>query len=124
MTIEATDWRMTSDLTPEHAFRVAYAGTAVWRLSWLPEQALTRAQAWAGMELDELLSDPARVHDEAARLLVVSRAAMLGIGYEDAVVRLARRMLDRLRGDDGEPEDPPCDDDPVLSGPIRRITDL
>nr|WP_246461871.1 hypothetical protein [Nocardia transvalensis] len=92
---------MMSDRTPEHAFRVDGFGAAVWRLSWLPEHRLTHEQAWAGMELDELLSDPAAVHDESAQRRVSDHAAALGVRYEQAVILLSRRMIDRLRRHSG-----------------------
>ncbi|MQY22197.1 hypothetical protein [Nocardia macrotermitis] len=114
MTIETTDWAMSSDRTPEHAWRVAAAGVAVWRLSWLPDHRLTFDQARAGMELDELLSDPAIVHDLAAHRRVSEHSATLGVRYEHAVVLLARRMLERLRRHSGGRT--PREAEPVLSG--------
>lgn len=118
MTIETTDWAMISDRTPEHAFRVDGAGAAVWRLSWLPEHRLTREQALAGMELDELLSDPAAVHDESAQRGVADRATALGVRYEQAVILLSRRMIERLRRHSGGRTRREAE--PVLSGPAVR----
>ena len=97
MTIETTDRTMTSDRTPEQGFRVAGAGAAVWRLTWLPEHRLTRAQARAGMELDELLSDPDAVHDATAQEQIAHHAATLGVRYKEVVLLLSRRMLERAR---------------------------
>ncbi|WP_024804952.1 hypothetical protein [Nocardia sp. BMG51109] len=118
MTIETTDWAMISDRTPERAFRVDGAGAAVWRLSWLPEHRLTRAQALAGMELDELLSDPTAVHDETAHQRVAQCAAALGVRYEEAVILLSRRMITRMRRHSGGRS--PRESEPVLSGPTFR----
>lgn|GEM_PF-4363347 len=114
MTIETTDWAMTSDRTPEYAWRNPGAGVAVWRLSWLPEHRLSHAQARAGMELDELLSDPAVVHDEPAHRKVAAHAATLGVQYEHAVILLSRRMIERLRRHSGVRTH--REGEPVLSG--------
>ncbi|MBF6170643.1 hypothetical protein [Nocardia blacklockiae] len=118
MTIETTDWAMISDRTPEHAFRVDGFGAAVWRLTWLPEHRLTQAQALAGMELDELLSDPAAVHDVVAQRSVTERASVLGVRYEQAVIMLSRRMIERLRRHSGGRTRREAE--PVLSGAGRR----
>ncbi|MBY8861251.1 hypothetical protein K7711_32575 [Nocardia sp. CA2R105] len=114
MTIETTPWAMSSDRTPEHAWRVVAVGAAVWRLSWLPDHRLTFEQARAGMELDELLSDPAAVHDMEAHRQVTVHSATLGVRYEHAVLLLARRMLERLRRHSGGRS--PREAEPVLSG--------
>lgn len=114
MTIETTEWAITSDRTPEHAYRVAGAGAAVWRLSWLPDHRLTFTQARAGMELDELLSDPAVVHDLDAHRQVSEHSATLGVRYEHAVLLLARRMLERWHRHAGGRT--PREAEPVLSG--------
>ncbi|MEC3956326.1 hypothetical protein VMT65_25030 [Nocardia sp. CDC153] len=73
--------------------------TAHWQLSWLPARHLTREQARAGMELDEILSDPAIVEDEAAHLWAADLATRLGIGVERAVLLLARRLAQRMAED-------------------------
>ncbi|WP_067669309.1 hypothetical protein [Nocardia miyunensis] len=114
MTIETTEWAMLSDRTPEHAWRVAAAGAAVWRLSWLPDHRLTIDQARAGMELDELLSDPAVVHDTEAHRQVSWHSATLGVRYEHAVLLLAHRMFERLRQHVGVPA--PREAEPISSG--------
>ncbi|WP_067687003.1 hypothetical protein [Nocardia jejuensis] len=96
MTIDITIRAMTSDITPENAFRVHGHGETVWRLSWLPEHRLTRDQARAGMELDEILSDPEVVFDDDAHGRAAERAARLGVGVEHAVVLLAQRLASRM----------------------------
>ncbi|WP_405495498.1 hypothetical protein [Nocardia sp. NBC_00511] len=109
MTIDITAREMTSDLSPEYAFRVPGTGTGVWRLSWLPRRPLTREQAYAGMELDEVLSDPDAVFDEGAHSSAATLAARIGIGVERAVILLAQRLAERLHSTtvaasaDGEP---------------------
>ncbi|WP_067563371.1 hypothetical protein [Nocardia acidivorans] len=101
MTIDITHREMTSDITPEFARRAQRED--VWSLSWLPEQRLTRAQAHAGMELDEILSDPQIVFDDAAHSQAAERAARLGILVEHAVVMLAQRMAERMHYDELTP---------------------
>ncbi|WP_433191953.1 hypothetical protein ACQP1G_24735 [Nocardia sp. CA-107356] len=96
MTVQATDWTMISDLSPESAYRETGSGAAVWRLSWLPERRLTREQARAGMELDEILSDLDSVHDRHAHADAAILAGTLGIIWEEAVIRLSKRILTRL----------------------------
>ncbi|MEU6584844.1 hypothetical protein [Nocardia sp. NPDC046763] len=90
---------MTSDLSPEYAFRVVGRREREWRLSWLPQQRLSREQAQAGMELDELLSDPAVVNNEQAHLAAAEHAARLGIGVDRVVMLLAQRLAERLQLD-------------------------
>ncbi|UGT43911.1 hypothetical protein LTV02_11205 [Nocardia yamanashiensis] len=101
MTIDISSRAMVSDLTPEFAFRAHGFTEEVWRLSWLPEHRLTWEQAWAGMELDEILSDPHIVDDHGAHATAADRAARLGIGVEHAVLVLARRMAERMHQDTG-----------------------
>ncbi|MGF6888103.1 hypothetical protein ABIA39_006616 [Nocardia sp. GAS34] len=120
MTIETTEWAMTSDRTPEYAWRAIGVGVAVWRLSWLPEHRLSHAQACAGMELDELLSDPAAVHDEPTHRKVAEHASVLGVHYEHAVILLSRRMIDRMRWHSGMRTR--RESEPVLSGPGPRCS--
>ncbi|MEU4343857.1 hypothetical protein AB0H00_21740 [Nocardia sp. NPDC023852] len=98
MTVHTTEWTMTSDITPESAYR-DIEGTDIWRLSWLPNRSLTRAQAQAGMELDELLSDPHGVHDRMIQARADTYADQLGILREHAVILLAKRMAARLSHD-------------------------
>lgn len=95
MTIHATEWTMTSDVTPEAAYRDTDTADG-WRLSWLPDRQLTRAQALAGMRLDELLSDPRMVNDRMTQARVDVYADELGILREHAVILLAKRMAARL----------------------------
>ncbi len=97
MIIHTADW-IGSTLTPESAYRPA-AEPDSWRLTWLPGRALTPGQARAGMELDEILSDPNAVHDRVAQARVEAYADHLGILREHAVILLAKRMAARLRRD-------------------------
>ncbi|QIS11461.1 hypothetical protein [Nocardia arthritidis] len=96
MTLYATDWTITSDITPEWAIRMPQDGSHVWQLSWLPGRLLTREQAIIGMELDELLSDPDGVYDDYHLSLVDDRAERIGILREHAIILLARRIAARL----------------------------
>ncbi|WP_107656771.1 hypothetical protein [Nocardia suismassiliense] len=96
MTIDVTAWSMTSDRTPESAHRAADSSIEVWRLSWLPDRQLTRDQARAGMELDELLGDPKAVDDPGAMVRMTNYASALGVTLTEAVVLLAQRMAARL----------------------------
>ncbi|MEU7631316.1 hypothetical protein AB0C34_15200 [Nocardia sp. NPDC049220] len=108
MTIHTTEWTMTSDITPESAYRDT-KGADDWRLSWLPNRSLTRMQAQAGMELDELLSDPFAVHDRMTQARADTYADELGILREHAVILLAKRMAGRLhqsRQPDGDTAPP------------------
>lgn len=100
MTIYITDWFMTSDITPETAGR-SFSDPDEWRLSWLPERSVSFAQAHAGMELDEIVSDPASVYDRVALARAVECADVLGILWEQAVVRLYKRMMTRNPAETG-----------------------
>ncbi|MFD6396608.1 hypothetical protein [Nocardia sp. NPDC060249] len=97
MVIQGTDDTLRSDRTPEFAQRTDTGG---WRLSWLPDYTLTREQAWAGMELDELVSDLAAVHDRLAHAEISARADLLGIIWQQALIKLAKRIDARGHGDD------------------------
>ncbi|MGN2639074.1 hypothetical protein ACTD5D_23510 [Nocardia takedensis] len=99
MTVQTTPWTMISDRSPEFAYRGMGSGERIWQLSWLPDRPLTRAQALAGMELDELVSAPELVDDPVARAAIVDRAEVLDIGWEDAVILLAREILARAEDD-------------------------
>ncbi|MEV0248693.1 hypothetical protein AB0H76_18980 [Nocardia sp. NPDC050712] len=103
--IRTTEWTMTSDITPETAYRETGAGPRLWRLSWLPDRLLTRQQAWAGMELDEILSDIDSVHNRLIQARAADCAAELGLLWEQAVIMLSKRMITRLQLE--EVEDPP-----------------
>ncbi|WP_175583046.1 hypothetical protein [Nocardia cyriacigeorgica] len=96
MTIYFTDWSMTSDITPETAHRVPGYTETPWRLSWLPDRRLSVEQARAGMELDEIVSDPSLVHDQLALARGVNYAGVLGLLWEHAVVLLYKRLSARL----------------------------
>ncbi|MGX1777177.1 hypothetical protein ACWIGW_34075 [Nocardia brasiliensis] len=95
MTVHITFWTMTSDITPEWAYREA-DGTDRWRLSWLPDRLLSAEQAQLGMELDELLSDLSAVHDRAVQDRIDVCAEQIGIPRNGALLLLARRMAVRL----------------------------
>ena len=95
MTVQTTPWTMISDHSPEFAYRGMGSGDRIWQLSWLPDRPLTREQALAGMELDELVSNPDLVEDPVARAAMVDRADILDIDWEDAVILLAREILAR-----------------------------
>ncbi|MFD3745591.1 hypothetical protein [Nocardia sp. NPDC058633] len=97
MVIRGTDDTLRSDRTPEFARRTDTGG---WRLSWLPEYTLSREQAWAGMELDELVSDLAAVHDRLAHAEISARADVLGILWQQALIKLAKRIDARQRGEE------------------------
>ncbi|WP_196223865.1 hypothetical protein [Nocardia seriolae] len=101
MTIDITVRKMTSDVSPEYAVRVSGGGVEEWRLSWLPRRRLSREQARAGMELDEVLSDPGAVYDEGAQARAAGHAARLGIGVDRAVILLAQRLAERMYPDPG-----------------------
>ncbi|WP_147403947.1 hypothetical protein [Nocardia panacis] len=102
MALELTDWLITSDITPEFARFTPSAAGGHWVLSWLPDRALTRAQAVSGMVLDETLSDPEPADALLAMEIAAIRAADLGLDLEAALLRLYARILER----DGEPHPP------------------
>jgi len=91
MTIYVGDWLMTSDRTGEQACRVAEKWEAAWRLSWLPERLVTRAQALAGMDLAEIFGGEDVHHDRMVRARAVVCAAELEISLELALLELAVR---------------------------------
>ncbi|MBH0779528.1 hypothetical protein [Nocardia bovistercoris] len=99
MTVYATPWTMTSDRSPEYAYRRDGSGARDWRLSWFADRRLTREQAVAGLELDELVSNPDLVADAVAHAAIADRADVLGIDWRDAVVLLAREMIARSQGE-------------------------
>lgn len=96
MTIHITDWLMTSGISPEFAERVQTRHGSWWRLSWLPDRDLSFEQAYAGMAVDETLSDPALVYDETALARAVESVDLLGLVWEQVVVLLANRVEARL----------------------------
>ncbi|WP_203236802.1 hypothetical protein [Nocardia panacis] len=118
MTLEITEWSIISDITPEWATRSGGSAREItaWRLSWLPDRALTREQAVAGMELDELLSDPSRVTDRVQLARMDDCADRLGMARDQAIVRLAKRIAARLQDE----LDPPGARAPRLG---RRLLD-
>ncbi|MGW5382035.1 hypothetical protein [Nocardia sp. NPDC003963] len=96
MTIHITDWLMTSGISPEFAERVQTRHGSRWRLSWLPGHDLSFDQAYAGMAVDETLSDPALIHDRAAMARAAEAVDLLGMVWEQVVVLLAKRVEARL----------------------------
>jgi len=129
MNIHATDWTMTSDITPEWAYRIADGVGPVWRLTWLPDRRLSREQALAGMELDEILSAPAAVNDRLADAQSRTRADRLGILLEQAVILLWKQIADRPQYpgpslDDGDAttcETPGADETPCRTRRPHRL---
>ncbi|WP_410873167.1 hypothetical protein [Nocardia sp. A7] len=101
MTIHLTPDDMRSTRSPEYAVRVV-ADPELWQLSWLPERELTRAQAHAGMLLDELISDVTATHDRMSHAQISAYADTLGIVWEQAIIRLYKRMIARCDNDDPE----------------------
>ncbi|MFE6922303.1 hypothetical protein ACFVAV_14775 [Nocardia sp. NPDC057663] len=129
MAIQSTDDTLRSDRTPEYAQRT---GPDTWRLSWLPEYSLTREQALAGMELDELVSDLAAAHDRLAHAEISARADILGMIWQQALIKLAKRVGERSRGTDDSVHDPPSHPPAALrlrptqllrgrGGPVPRV---
>ncbi|MET8423469.1 hypothetical protein [Nocardia sp. NPDC004860] len=116
--IDITTTAMTSTISPEYAIREHRGSEAVWRLSWLPTHRLTHEQARAGMELDEILSDPAVVYDEAAHLWAADLATRVGIGVESAVLLLSQRLAERMYRQDTPRETDEEDERPesILAG--------
>ncbi len=102
MKLHITTRMMISGVTPESARRTTRSDEEVWRLSWLPDRELTRDQALAGMELDEMLSDLARVHDPALHAAAEIRAAALGLTVEQALILLATQILGRMNDERDE----------------------
>ncbi|MFC4128357.1 hypothetical protein [Nocardia rhizosphaerae] len=118
MTIHITPDDMRSTHSPEYAERIG-TDPEVWRLSWLPERKLNRDQAYAGMELDELISDLTTAHDRLTHAQINALADAVGIVWEQAIIRLYKRMLERFAGDESEEGAPR----PPLTGP-RTVTHL
>ncbi|WP_433560527.1 hypothetical protein ACQP1O_22850 [Nocardia sp. CA-151230] len=102
--IDITTTAMTSTISPEYAIGEHRGSEVVWRLSWLPTHRLTHEQARAGMELDEILSDPAVVYDERAHLWAADLATRVGIGVDRAVLLLAQRLAERMYREDAARE--------------------
>ncbi|WP_327151482.1 hypothetical protein [Nocardia sp. NBC_01329] len=96
MTIHITDWLMTSAISPEFAERVQTRHGSWWQLSWLPGRYLSFDQAYAGMAVDETLSDPALIHDEPALARAVASVDLMGLVWEQVIVLLAQRVEARL----------------------------
>ncbi|MFI5719213.1 hypothetical protein [Nocardia sp. NPDC051750] len=96
MAIHITDWLMTSGISPEFAERVQTRHGSSWLLSWLPQRSLSFEQAYAAMELDEILSDPRLVHDTAALTRAQQQVELVGLVWEQVVYLLANRVEARL----------------------------
>ena len=97
MTLELTNWLITSDITPETARYVPTVDGDSWLLSWLPGRILTRDQAISAMVLDETLSDPNPEDYVIALELAAIRAEDLGLDLPQAIVLLHARILERDR---------------------------
>lgn len=95
MTIYYSDWQMTSELTVEAAHRVADGWEYDWRLSWLPQRLVTRAQALAGMELAEIFSGNHYQRDVILAARAIASAGELGIAVEEAMAVLEGRRRNR-----------------------------
>ncbi|MFE3028039.1 hypothetical protein [Nocardia tengchongensis] len=117
MALRISGQAITSDMTPETAHLVPGSDGGRWVLSWLPGRDLTREQAIDGMALDEILSDLSATDEEFVLELAALRAESLDMRLEEAVVRLAARILERDRrqrraeGQDrspGGPAERPC----------------
>lgn len=107
MAVHRTGSSMTSDVSPEYAYRVHRGSGKPWRLSWWPGRPLTEEQAMAGMELDELVSDAALVHDPMAFALMQECAHRLGTVFAQALVLLAKAMAARaVHGEELDPGEP------------------
>lgn len=85
------EWSITSGVVSEFAERLPGRADADWRVSWLPGRLLTREQAIAAMELVELLFEPDRGADPAARDAITAAAELLGIRPIDAAAALSER---------------------------------
>ncbi|AHH16149.1 hypothetical protein NONO_c13460 [Nocardia nova SH22a] len=106
MTLHITDWKITSDVSPESAHRlVSHPGG--WMLSWLPGELLTREQAHSGMLVDDILSDLDLVDDMTALEMAALHAAELGISMDDVVIRLCARVIERTPEPGRAPVPPP-----------------
>ncbi|WP_191094467.1 hypothetical protein [Nocardia colli] len=92
-TLMVDDRQITSSITPESAHYDPGAGG--WRLSWLPDRQLTREQALAGMQLDELLSDPEAAADPQLMAHANELALQLDLLVAQAVILLTKRLIAR-----------------------------
>ncbi|WP_225732176.1 MULTISPECIES: hypothetical protein [unclassified Nocardia] len=117
MTLYTTESTIISDITPEWAARDTPGADRAWRLSWLPDRRLTREQATAGMELDELLSDPDRVHDRMQLARIDDCADRLGLLRDHAIILLAKRIAARVQT---EPVPPLVDRRRVIEPPFAH----
>ncbi|MFI9410151.1 hypothetical protein [Nocardia gamkensis] len=87
--------RIASAITPEVAVRMADGIRGQrWVLSWLPQRVLTRQQAFSGMVLDEILTDPAELDSATMMLILAELAADLTMPLEEVLVRLSHVKKD------------------------------
>ncbi|MFI7665436.1 hypothetical protein [Nocardia sp. NPDC049526] len=91
MTIDRTEKALTSDRTVEFAHVANPGYPTQWRVSWLPDRPLTDDQAWAAMELAELLADPSVRYDPTRMARAIRCAGKLGLIVEQAMLMLAQR---------------------------------
>ncbi|WP_039804124.1 hypothetical protein [Nocardia araoensis] len=82
--------RIASAISPEVAIRMADGIRGQrWALSWLPGRVLTRQQAFSGMVLDEILTDPHELDSATMMLVMAELAAELSMSLEQALLRLS-----------------------------------
>ncbi|MEW1737986.1 hypothetical protein AB0346_18715 [Nocardia beijingensis] len=82
--------RIASAISPEVAIRMADGIRGQrWALSWLPGRVLTRQQAFSGMVLDEILTDPHELDSTTMMLVMAELAAELSMSLEQALLRLS-----------------------------------
>ncbi|MGY2093068.1 hypothetical protein [Nocardia gipuzkoensis] len=82
--------RIASAISPEVAIRMADGIRGQrWALSWLPGRVLTREQAFSGMVLDEILTDPHELDSATMMLVMAELAAELSMSLEQVLLRLS-----------------------------------
>ncbi|MGY1898324.1 hypothetical protein [Nocardia gipuzkoensis] len=87
--------KIASLITPEVAVRMADGIRGQrWVLSWLPQRVLTRQQAFSGMVLDEILTDPDDLDSATMMLLLTELAADLAMPLEEVLFRLSHVKKD------------------------------
>lgn len=93
MAIKITDFGMTSGRTRHTATLWPVPADeeppALWRVSWLPDQYLTRSEAVTAMVIADLLGDRALPEDSRLYPCVGSFAAELGLSAREAVAMAA-----------------------------------
>lgn len=94
MTIDRTEYALTSDRTVEFAHLENPGCPTQWRVSWLSDRPLTDDEAWAAMELAELLADPDIRYDPDRMASAIRCAGKLGLIVEQAMLAMdARRAM-------------------------------